>query len=326
MASIYEQAQKFRADLIKRDTAAIEFLTNQYKEVYARILRALVSLNNQIDETRRSGQTVTKAWLNQQWRYQSFLRQLDQEFRQYSGVVSQTVSARQAFEFVQGSRDASAMIGGQFNQLPVRALQNIVGNLRDTSPLGKLLNSFGADAGAHVAQVLRDAIALGHSPRKIAGQVRDALGVPLHRALLISRTESVRAYRQSSIQQYQAAGIEQWRWTASKSARTCLACLALDGQIFSTEKPFPAHPACRCTMTPVIDDAPHRRETGAQWFTRQPDSVKREMMGESSFAALKSGKVKLQDFVGRSDSRKWGRSYYELSLKRALAGEARFPG
>ncbi len=81
MPSIYEQAQQFRASLIRRDAAAINYLTAEYKLVYARLLRSLDAVNNQISEAQRNGQKVSRSWLNQQERYQTFLRQLDQSLQ-----------------------------------------------------------------------------------------------------------------------------------------------------------------------------------------------------------------------------------------------------
>ncbi len=318
MPSIYEQAVEFRRQLIARDSAAIEFLTNEYRLVYARLLRALADLTNQIEVAQGSGEAVSRAWLNRQWQYQSLLRQMDDEFRQYGVMLAQAVAARQAFESQQGAADASAMIGGQFDRLPVRALQNIISNLQQSSPLGQLLAKFGPVASERVAETLRDAIALGKNPRAVAPQVRDALGVPLSRALLIARTESVRAYRQASLSSFQDAGVEQWRWVASKSPRTCLNCLARDGEIYSIKKPFPAHPNCRCTMVPIIEGRQPRAETAAEWFRRLPDETKRTMMSGAAFDLYKQGKIKLADFKGEKKSRKWGEVTYQRSVKEIL--------
>lgn len=319
MASIYEQAQRFRASLIRRDTATIEYLTSEYRQVYARLLRALTVVNNQIAEARRSGEPVSRAWLNKQERYQSFIRQLDSEFRNYASILQDTVTARQLFEASQGLRDAGILIGGRFDRLPIRTIEMIVSNLQAESPLAALLDSFGTVASQHVATVLRDAIVLGQNPRAIAGQVRDALGVPLHRALTIARTESTRAYRQASMSRYVDAGITRYRWIASKSIRTCLNCLARDGEIYLVKNPFPGHVNCRCVMAAVTDSAPVRAETAGQWFAKQPDSVKREMMSAKAFDLYKQKKIKLDDFKGEKHSRKWGVSTYERSVKEILA-------
>lgn len=323
MSSIYDQMQSFRAALIARDTAAVEFLVNEYSGIHSRLVRTLDAVNSQISQARQAGQEIPASWQWQRTRYQSFLSQLDSEFQRFGGTVQVLVENRRIFEAQQATSDAASVIAGvngSFNRLNAGAIQNIAASLRSTSPLGKLLEGFGSVAFQHVAGVLRDAVALGHNPRKIAGQVRDSLGVPIHRALLISRTESNRAYRQATIQTYQQSDlVTGWRWVASKSSRTCLACLALDGTFFPKDKPFPAHPACRCTMVPAIDgEQPSKRESAGDWFERQPDDVKQKMMSGVAFDAYKAGKVTLKDFIGKSTSRKWGPMRYERSLKEIL--------
>jgi SPP1 gp7 family putative phage head morphogenesis protein len=281
-------------------------------------------LNAQIEQAQASGQVVSPSWVKQQWRYQSFLQQIQAEFDQYGRTLDATVNARQFFEARQGASDAGAMIGAQFNRLPVRALENLADGLRESSPLVQLLNTFGRDAAQDVSGVLLNALALGKNPRAIASEIKDALGVPLHRALTLSRTEANRAYRQATFNTYQDNGIEGYYWVSSKSRRTCLACLALDGQFFPMDRPQPSHVNCRCTSIPAIAP-PKARQTGEQWFNQQPDEVQRQMMSGVAFDAFKAGKISLRDFVGRADSRKWGQAYYELSYKRAANGDAKFP-
>jgi hypothetical protein len=80
-------------------------------------------------------------------------------------------------------------------------------------------------------------------------------------------------------------------------------------------------------MIPGIQDQPAlKRETAGEWFAKQPDSIKKQMMSGVAFEAYKAGRVELRDFVGLHRSRKWGDQYHELSFKRALAGEGEFPG
>lgn len=51
------------------------------------------------------------------------------------------------------------------------------------------------------------------------------------RALRISRTEMLRAYREATRRNYQANGdiVPGWRWLCAKQPRTCAARLAMDG-------------------------------------------------------------------------------------------------
>lgn len=111
-----------------------------------------------------------------------------------------------------------------------------------------------------------------------AGQATDRIGglantyaERLHRqrALLIARTETIRASNSGQQAAWEAAeesglltGVTEKRWSAAPSERTCPICRALDKQriplrgVFTSikgqiDKP-PAHPACRCRMVLLI--------------------------------------------------------------------------
>lgn len=164
----------------------------------------------------------------------------------------------------------------------------------------------------------------GQNPRKIARLVRQAFGVPLSRALTISRTEVLRAYRESTRRTYQANRhlIRGWRWLAAHSRRTCAMCLAMDGSIHSLEEQLVNHPNGRCAMTPVlVDEEPPARETGEQWLERQKPDVQERVLGKAGAEAYRAGAVTLQDFVGRRYSEEWGTTRYARSLRQILGPE-----
>jgi hypothetical protein len=73
-------------------------------------------------------------------------------------------------------------------------------------------------------------------------------------------------------------------------------------------------------MTPVLESSPVRAETAGQWFAKQPDSVKREMMSGIAFDLYKQGRISLADFKGEKRNRKWGPVTYERSVKEILEG------
>jgi hypothetical protein len=98
----------------------------------------------------------------------------------------------------------------------------------------------------------------------------------------------------------------------------CLNCLARDGEIYAVRKPFPSHPACRCSAIPIIEGRQPRAESAAEWFRRLPDETKRTMMSGVAFDLYKQGKIKLADFKGEKKSRKWGAVTYQRSVKEIL--------
>ncbi len=112
---------------------------------------------------------------------------------------------------------------------------------------------------------------------------------------------------------------------ASKSSRTCAACLALDGQIFELQEPFPQHINCRCTLKAVIEGLPPRTRTlGAQWFDTQPDDVKEQILGKESFLQWtqsrkeKGVNFELRHFVQERNDKRFGKSMNRAGGQKAI--------
>jgi SPP1 gp7 family putative phage head morphogenesis protein len=124
---------------------------------------------------------------------------------------------------------------------------------------------------------------LGTSQRRVVGQVLEnwtqqrgadmgslvsALkqNFDAQRADLIAVTEVTRAYAHGNKIAYQQSGVTHWRWRTNRDALTCKVCAPLNNQVFAIGEvignfrgtPFtepPAHPGCRCWMTPVVNAA-----------------------------------------------------------------------
>ena len=333
MPDLYQQAQAFRAALLRRDNAALAAITEAYGQAYSRLLRQLADLLNQIAARRAQGLPDNPAWLAKSARYNQLLRDIDKEFQRFGLNTGQLVRARQADEFQRGVRDAATLtqtgiqnaprLSVQFDKLAPAAVEQMIGALQDSTPLVKLFDEIAPLAVTQAKDTLTNAVVQGWSPRKAAAELRRALGIPLNRALTIARTETIRAYREAAREQYQANDdiIKGWRWIASKSLRTCLNCLSRDGRIYPLEKPLPQHPNCRCTLSPVLigaDDAANY-QTGTEWFNALPDDQQRQMMSGKAFELYKAGDITLQDFEGEKKSRKWGVSTYERNVKEILA-------
>src|SRR5262249_45972837 len=115
-----------------------------------------------------------------------------------------------------------------------------------------------------------------------------------------------------------------WYWRSARS-RSCAACIALDGTFHMVSEPFKGHVRCRCVAIPGVKGV--QVDKGVDWFEEQSAEVKRDIFGtDAGYKAYKTGELKLQDFVGLRRDPLWGDSYHQLSVKRARAGEASFPG
>jgi len=92
--------------------------------------------------------------------------------------------------------------------------------------------------------------------------VKDALGrhMPaMDRAVLIARTEIIRAHHVATIMEYRNWGLEgirvQAEWSTAGDDRVCPLCAAMEGKVFTLdeiEPLVPLHPGCRCIALPWI--------------------------------------------------------------------------
>lgn len=334
---IYEVVEAHRRALLAGEREAAGRMVRAYGEVWKRIQSELEYITQRIEEARRAGEEVSAAWLYRQRRWQALREQVLAEVQRFAGQVEESVRAEQA-EVVAAAQEhareqaqaaaqteaKAARIATTWNRLPVQATEDMVGFLSDGSPLRTLLMGLGAEAAAGVERSLLVGLATGQNPRKIARFVRQAFGVPLSRALTISRTEVLRAYRESTRRTYQANShiIRGWRWLAAHQPRTCPACLAMDGSIHALDERLDDHPNGRCAMTPVlVDEEPPARETGEQWLERQKPDVQERVLGKAGAEAYRAGAVTLQDFVGRRYSEEWGTTRYARSLRQILGPE-----
>jgi SPP1 gp7 family putative phage head morphogenesis protein len=82
------------------------------------------------------------------------------------------------------------------------------------------------------------------------------------RAQMIAVTEVTRAYAEGNRQAWKVSGvIEKRRWRTNADELVCPVCGPLAGQVVGLDEDFdggvsgpPAHPRCRCWVTPVVED------------------------------------------------------------------------
>jgi hypothetical protein len=334
--TIIELANQFRSRLAQKERDAALRMIGVYAQITTRLLQQIGALNRQIEAARAKGEILSPSWLSRQKRYDALLRQTSREMHRFSAIAKRTIINQQQQAANAGLRDSvdlmeaaasQADLNVTFNRLPIASIENVVGFLGDGSPLKTLLDELPKDGRQIVEQGLLEAVSMGIGPAATARKIREGLAGNLMRALTISRTESLRAYRTATHQTYKANAdaLRGWTWRSSRSRRSCCACIALDGTFHGLNEPFKAHVRCRCTMIPAVRTV--QVDKGVDWFDEQPEDVQREIIGtDAGFQAFKEGKLKLPDFVGLERDAIWGDSYHQLSVKRALAGEGQFPG
>jgi SPP1 gp7 family putative phage head morphogenesis protein len=316
MSDLLTQANRFKRELLQGDAEALRRLSAAYALSQDYLRAQLEGMLREVERQRAAGQTVSRAWLLRQARFEILLRQVEAEQSRLAGYANSLIAGRQLELFGLASGHAEGLlraagVGTSFVRLPTEAVEELVGNLSDGTPLSRLLDKLGPEAAREVREALVTGLVAGEGPRSVARRFRIALGGSQTRALLIARTETVRAYRNSTQRIYEANSdvLAGWMWLSARSSRTCAVCWAKYGTIFPVTKPMPAHVSCRCTMVPLTDKAQAKEMgSGAELFAGMDDEAQEKILGPTRFEAYKAG-ASLSDFVTLERSRRWGDSY-----------------
>lgn len=147
----------------------------------------------------------------------------------------------------------------------------------------------GVDFAQAAERLIVDGVIQGRGWGRTARELRRETGVTISQAEMIVRTESVTASHQARAERFEQDGIDYGTWMATMDDVVCGYCAARAGHTYRLRDiVIPAHPRCRCTVTPVkkewveaglVDlewNARHRAET----LERMSD---RERRGPSPF-------------------------------------------
>ena len=283
---------------------------------------------------------VTRRWVTDHAGYQRLLRLAEAELDR---VTSEAVRAMQwqiaeAAQLGKPAADAlvaatlaaspaeAALLASTFGQIPIGAVEQLVGQLQSSSPLANLPR-LNAEAVEAMGRELTRGLVRGDHSRVIARRIAAASDIPLARAQTIARTELHRSYRESNRAAYRANPlVGEWIWHSAGTTRTCAACWAMHGTIHSVDEAMSAHVNCRCTQLPKVTppawmtDAPDvQYPTGTELFAELPAADQRAILGRDKFAAFERGDIALSDVVKVNRSAEWGESRTVASLSQAMA-------
>lgn len=312
-----------RAALLRQERAAASQMVRAYGRAWTRIQAQLDQLGQEIAAARVAGETVDRAWLARQERLTLIQRQVEAELRRFAATADAAIRAEQAAAVRAAVANAGTIVRPllpSFALLNTGAVEALAGTLGDGSPLRALLDTLAPQGAQLAGDALITGVVTGQNPRVIARQVRDALGIGLARALTISRTETMRAYREATLATYRANRdvIEGWVWVASLSRRTCPVCIAMHGKVFPLDTPFASHPNCRCVPAPKIVGHPSGFIAGPAWFGGLPRPWQEDILGPAKFALYALGRLALDELVGERATR-YGPTRYELPLEAVAA-------
>jgi len=112
---------------------------------------------------------------------------------------------------------------------------------------------------AEIRRVLTDGLAQGKNPWEIARDLNKAVDtIGKNRALIIARTEIIRAHSEGQLDALEQLGVEEVgvmvEWSTAGDDRVCPLCQPLEGVVLKTKEArgiIPRHPQCRCAFVPA---------------------------------------------------------------------------
>lgn len=324
-ARLQSITQRYKQQLLHREAQALQSLEDAYTHTLAGVQQRLAVLYREMDAKQQAGESIPISWLYEAHRLQQAKQFIYQQFQHYGLITQAVVAQLQRTAVSLGSQTAREQLQFVFgdthtlNMPSPAVLENLIGATQAGSPLADLFKGFGDEAAKGASDALIRGVAVGSSVQKIGRDVQQALDVSRARALTIARTEAMRSYKSANLETYRATGlIQQYRRIATKSAKTCAACIALDGTLYDLDEEFAQHPCCRCTMIPVRAGSSSDYQTGIEWFHEQPADVQRQILGDAKFQAFQDNQFSLPDVVGHSHDADWGPSIREKSLKELM--------
>lgn len=104
-----------------------------------------------------------------------------------------------------------------------------------------------------VMDEVRQSLALGEHPSKLAERIRNVRHIDAVRAERNARTITTAVANDAHMDSYKRNGVRRYRYVATFDERTCPVCGAMDGRTFALDERNagvnypPLHPNCRCT-------------------------------------------------------------------------------
>lgn len=335
MPTLAEVLREQRRRLDAREDDAVRRVASVYDMLESDIERRLHHVNWLIDEARRTGGPIPASWLHTQSRYQILLQEVRTIDDLYTTQANRVLRDARMMEIRAGALDAmerTGVMGPVHGHTTVnyQAVESMAAQLSSDSPVTRVLQGFGDERAQAIERRLLSGIANGDGVDAIVRDIMRDVGdvASPWRIRTIVRTEGVRSYRESQLDQYQnIPEVAGFVWQAHFGPRTCIACLSMDGTVFATREDVPqGHVNCRCTIVPEPENMYpsvrrylNQRGSGEEWLRRQsPEAIRQHFPSERAYQAFMRGDVTLKDFTGLSHSKTWGTSVTQLSATQVL--------
>ena len=331
ISRLLKAARQYRRRLIESEDEAIKKINVAYSRALSASLNDLNKLESQINRMEEDGATNIEIYRELERYYDSAIREIKSKINKFSGDADEIVADLQKQTVDYGNLYAvdnlRARLGKppagfdlKINSLDNDALEQFIGFASDGSPLKDLFDSLSEDYEIDVEEYLQVGILQGQNPKAIARKIKEKSYIPLSRAQTIARTESIRAARAATIENYNnnTTLVNGYQRICTADTRTCPACWALHGKVYELNQVMESHPNCRCVIVPITpswaeitgdpsleDDESDKIPTRDELFGKLSDKQKLIVLGPARYRLYKDG-ASLDSFVQININPDWG--------------------
>lgn len=307
MPNVLVTADRFKKELLNKETLAVNDLLDTYQLLTRRLETNIQLLESEIALLHEQG-VLSQYRLNRLGTLGRLLNQLDDEVTKFGGFVDTRtrLASKQAIDLAGDhsyglvrsyfeNPDLTKVLAATWDRLPTEAIQELLGFLQSDSQLSINLSSdLGNQASKLFKENLLEGIALGYNPKKINSIINRSLGSPLTWSINTIRTAQLWSYREASRANYIANSevVSGWYWYASLDGRVCLSCVSQHGKEYPLEQPLNDHHQGRCVAIPKVLDLQKfglpelEIQKGEDWFNTLSVSEQRERMGNSRYESF----------------------------------------
>jgi SPP1 gp7 family putative phage head morphogenesis protein len=321
-----------RQRIVNQDAEQMRVMAKRWMGVENALTDGIDALISEAAAASSAGKALPLEQVYKLEHYKRLLSQARAEVNKYAKLSYYDIEKRQSEMIGQGVADARTAIdatmrdGGvriDYHRMPVDAVEYTIGYAADGTPLEMLLRKSYPETIAKLTQALISGNAMGRNPRDTAMEMKAAMGGNLQRALVVARTEQIRAYRTANTDAMKESGVvDGWIWRCALNDRTCPACLAMDGTMHDLSEELNDHPNGRCFKQPTITGMePLLPATGSEWFERQDEETQRAMLGDKKFYAWKDGLFDFAQLATIKHDATWGSQVRQSNLSDLVANQ-----
>ena len=323
--NIYDVVREQREAVDRAELEMLRQLTDNWIPVMQWLEKRIRDIQAHITEEHEAGRGVSISYIYALERYRTMMDEAKQAVEQYNRAAYGIISGAEADAVDIGVHNAEELVdiaeptNPMWTRINKREVRIMTGMLSENSPLAELLSESWPQMESGIQQALLAGIGTGQGADWVAREMAKAVDIPRKRALLIARTEVIRAYRQANLETMRSSrAVKGYRRLCFKPT-ACAACLMLDGEYYDKREDFSDHPNGKCSAVPVTRHYDPANESdwqkGGDWLMEQNEATQRSILGDGHYELWKNNGVDPRDMVYIKQNDLWGGSPTMYSLR-----------